>query len=120
ASPMQLYTRLFGPGFADPNKADFTPDPEIMIRHSVLSGVTEDRSKLASSLGAADKARLDQYFTSIRQLENQLALQLQKPAPNDACLVPARPQEQETQVHAGALEIGTVQSNHRIMSKLLA
>ena len=77
-SPVALYARLFGPEFVDPNKADFTPDPRIMLRESVLSAVGDERQKLAQVVGAADKAQLDEYFTSIRELEGQLALQLAK------------------------------------------
>ena len=42
-SPIALYTRIFGPEFKDPNAAHFVPDPDVMLRHSVLSGVTEQR-----------------------------------------------------------------------------
>ena len=52
-----------------------------MVRRSVLSGVKEDRQRVMKAVGAADRARLDQYFTSVRQLEQKLALQLQPPAP---------------------------------------
>jgi hypothetical protein len=30
-SPLALYNRLFGPGFHDPNAADWAPDPRVMI-----------------------------------------------------------------------------------------
>ena len=39
-------------------------------------------------VGAADKARLEEYFSSVRQLENQLALEMQKPDPLPACTIP--------------------------------
>ena len=38
-SPMNFYTRLFGPDFQDPNAPTFTPNPKTMVRKSVLSGV---------------------------------------------------------------------------------
>ena len=44
-SPLALYTRIFGPEFRDPNAANFVPDPDVMVRHSVLSGVTEQRQQ---------------------------------------------------------------------------
>jgi hypothetical protein len=84
-SPLALYKRIFGAEFKDPNAADFTPDPVVLARKSVLSAISERRAALNSSLGAADKARLDEYFTSLRELENQLALRTQKPAPALAC-----------------------------------
>jgi hypothetical protein len=93
--PVSLYKRLFGPEFADPNRAEFKPDPAIMLRQSVLSTVKEDRERLLRTLGAADRARADQYFTSIRQLEQQLALMQEKPVPAEACVVPNVPERVE-------------------------
>lgn len=88
-SPAALYTRLFGPGFRDPNTAEFTPAPAVMARRSVLSAVTDERKAVLKSVGIADRERLDQYFSSIRQLEHQLDLQLQEPAPLKSCRVPS-------------------------------
>ncbi len=85
-----LYPASFGPEFKDPNAADFTPDPAVIVRKSALSAVAEDRADFVKTLGAADKARLDEYFTSLRGLEQQLALQLEKPAPLAACTVPGQ------------------------------
>ena len=64
-SPVALYTRIFGPDFKDPNAAEFAPDPVVMARKSVLSYVTEERKKLMGELGASDRIRLDQYFSSM-------------------------------------------------------
>ena len=72
ASPLALYTRLFGPGFQDPSKGDWKPDPQVMIQQSVLSVVSEDRKRVMQNLGAADRARMDQYFSSVRQAELQM------------------------------------------------
>ena len=81
-SPPELYKRIFGAEFKNPNATEFTPDPAVMARKSVLSAITERRAALSSSLGASDKARLDEYFTSLRDLEEiSLPLRLQKPAP---------------------------------------
>lgn len=89
--PVKLYRRLFGVEFQDPNKADFVPDPRIMLRQSVLSSVKDDRERLMRDLGSADRHRLDQYFTSVRQVEQQLGQLLEKPAPAEACIVPKEP-----------------------------
>jgi hypothetical protein len=40
--------------------------------HSVLDFVLEDASSLQTKLGRNDRARLDQYFTSLRELETSL------------------------------------------------
>jgi len=113
-SPAALYQRLFGLGFKDPNSASFTPDPQVIARRSVLSSVTEQRQALERSVGAADRQKLDQYYTSVRQLENQLDVELTKPAPLESCVVP-RPVA-DRQVNA---EIENVMQNHELMTDLL-
>ena len=88
-SPADLYQRIFGPEFQDPNSPNFTPDPRIKTRKSVLSAVMEQSSDFRRSIGAADKQRLEEYFTAVREMEGRLALQLEKPAPAPACKIPA-------------------------------
>lgn len=85
--PVGLYKRLFGAEFKDPNAADFKPDAAIMLRQSVLSSIKDDREALLRGAGAADRARMDQYFTSVREMEQQLGHMLEKPAPLEACVI---------------------------------
>lgn len=92
-SPLKLYTRIFGPEFVDPNAAEFVPDPEVMVRRSALSAVSDQRQRLMSNVGATDKAKLDNYFTSLRSLEQKLEVQLQKPERLPACSKPKQPGE---------------------------
>jgi len=94
-SPLALYARVFGPEFQDPNAAEFKPDPNVMVRRSALSAVADERRTLMSKLGAADKAKLDNYFTSLRALEQKLDIQLQKPEPLEACTKPGEPTDKE-------------------------
>ncbi|HLG87020.1 MAG TPA: DUF1552 domain-containing protein [Alphaproteobacteria bacterium] len=115
-SPAALYTRIFGPDFRDPNAADFKPDPRVMARQSVLSGVKEQLAEVQVAVGSADKARMDEYLTSLRQLEQQLELELQKPAPLEACSVP-KPTEGAPQP---GTEVETALTNHRLFMALLA
>ncbi len=92
-SPLEAYSRVFG--------AEFRPDPRLMLRKSVLSGVSERRAALMKKVGEADRQRLDSYFTSIRQLERRLALQLQEAS-------------------AGApADLAAVRTNHGLMSEVL-
>jgi uncharacterized protein DUF1552 len=84
-SPLNLYTRIFGPDYQDPNADSFTPSPRIMARKSVLSGVLDQTRELERAVGAEDRARLDQYFTGLRGLERQFDQQLTKPDPIAAC-----------------------------------
>jgi hypothetical protein len=114
-SAVELYRKIFGSEFQDPNSPDFKPNPKIMVRESVLSSVSEQRKDLERDLGAADKARLDQYYTSIRELENRLALQLEKPPAAPKCKLPPEPKE----IPVG-LEVEQVSLRHRAMTDLLA
>jgi hypothetical protein len=114
-SVMSLYNRIFGEGFQDPNDPNWKPSQEVILRRSVLSAVGEQRKALVADLGAADRAKLDQYFTSLREVENQLALQLERPAECEACVVPDRPGD----VVAG-IEVHQLNAISKTMAKLLA
>jgi hypothetical protein len=114
-SPLALYTRIFGPDFRDPNAADFVPDPRTMLRKSVLSAVTDERRALLGEVGSSARSRLEEYFTSVRELEQQLDLELQKPAALPACSVPQNRQEAEL-----GTVIDSVTTNHRLFAQLIA
>ncbi|MEC8860774.1 MAG: DUF1552 domain-containing protein [Pseudomonadota bacterium] len=114
-TPLALYQRLFGEGFQDPNSEHWAPDPAIMLRQSVLSAVTEQRQALMRSVGHEDQLKLEQYFTSLREMENQLAVQLQRPEPREACVIPDMPPEL---ARAGSVDV--VNNNTRVMARLLA
>jgi len=113
-SPLALYSSLFGADYQDPNAKDFTPSPKTLLRKSVLSSVSEDARKLMSQVGAEDKARVDQYFTNLRDLERQLDRQLQKPEPREACVKAKRPPELATGV-----DYQLVAQRHRLFTDLL-
>jgi hypothetical protein len=114
-SPAALYTRLFGPEFKDPNAADFKPDPRVMAKKSVLSAIKGPRDSLMNKLGAADKARLDEYFTSLRQIEQQIDIQLEKPQPLEACSTGTKPDD----VPVGS-EVTMARANHKLFVQILA
>jgi hypothetical protein len=92
-SPLGLYTRLFGAGFQDPSKGDWKPNPEVMLQKSVLSVVADDRKLLLKGVGAEDRARLDQYFTSVRELEKTLDVELRRPEIVAKVDIPSAPEE---------------------------
>jgi hypothetical protein len=54
----------------------------------VLSGISDERASLNKELGAADRQKIDYYFTALRPLEQKLDIQLQKPPPLPACTKP--------------------------------
>jgi len=114
-SPLAFYQRVFGAGFVDPNQADFTPAPSVMVRSSVLSAVHEESKDFLRTLGASDRARMDEYFTSIRQLEHQLALQMEKPDVSESCGIPTPPPEDEVL----GIEIEVAQNNHKLLTDIL-
>ena len=115
-SPVALYKDIFGPDFKDPNAAEFKPDPLVMARASVLSAVKDKRDTLAARVGASDRARLDEYFTSLRSMENKLKIQLEKPAPMEACTIP---KGTEFEVQPGML-IDEAREANRLFAGLLA
>jgi hypothetical protein len=92
-SPVGLYTRLFGPGFQDPSKGDWKPNPDVMLQQSVLSVVADDRKLLSKNVGASDRARLDEYFTSVRELEKTLQVELQRPQITAQVAIPDTPDD---------------------------
>ena len=114
-SPIALYGRVFGTDFRDPNAAEFTPDTTAMARKSVLSAFKDERQGLMKELGANDRARMDEYFTALRELESQLALELEKPAPLEACSRPGAPGS----IPAG-LVIDDIVANNKLFAKLAA
>jgi hypothetical protein len=114
-TPLSLYTRLFGEGYQDPNSPNWTPDPSIMLKQSVLSAITDQRQALMAGLGKADQAKMDQYFTSLREMENQLAIQQQRPEKCESCVTPAKPGEP-----GKAASVDVVNATTKSMAKLLA
>lgn len=92
-SPLNFYKQLFGTDYQDPNASAFTPNPRIMARKSVLSGVLEQTKELSRSVGSEDRARLEQYYTNLRDLERQFDQQLTKPEPIAACHPVISPKE---------------------------
>jgi hypothetical protein len=68
-NPRQLFERLFGAG------AQLSPEArarQSRIRRSVMDMVVADTKKLQSTLGPTDKRKLDEYLSSIREIELQL------------------------------------------------
>ena len=114
-TPVSLYERVYGEGFQDPNNPNWKPDSKVMLRQSVLSAVADQRQALMADVGRADQIKLDQYFTSLREMENQLEIQLQQPEKCEACVVPKPPGEGKK-----SASIDVVNSNTKVMARLLA
>jgi hypothetical protein len=87
-NPLAFFDRIFGSGFA---VGGGEPSPTLEYRRSVLDAVMADIADLQSVLGAADKARLDQHLTGVRDLETRLSRLQEDPPDMAACLTPATP-----------------------------
>jgi hypothetical protein len=67
--PRALFERLFGNGMA------LTPEArarENFYRRSILDFVSDDTRKLETGLGPTDRRKLDEYLSSIREIERQI------------------------------------------------
>jgi len=67
--PRALFERLFGKG------QTLTPEArtrENLYRRSILDFVSDDTRKLEADLGPTDKRKLDEYLSSIREIERQI------------------------------------------------
>lgn len=68
--PRAVFERLFG-------SLDLGVDPvrrrrQEMYEKSILDGVIDDARRLQSSLGGADKAKMDEYLSSVREIETRI------------------------------------------------
>lgn len=70
-SPRALFARLFG----DPDEAADAQALERAraSRRSVLDLAREEAKRLLSRVGPADRRKLDEYFTAVREVEGRLA-----------------------------------------------
>ncbi len=68
-SPSALYRRMFVQGTAKEVEARVE---DLRTGRSILDFVNDSAKRIAGKLGSADRDRLDQYFTSVRDLESQL------------------------------------------------
>jgi hypothetical protein len=78
-SPRHVFERLFGNG-------DASGDPQAAARRaryrqSILDGVVDETRRLKSSVGDADRRKIDEYLTSIREVERSIQkAQSERPA----------------------------------------
>ena len=70
-NPRSVFERLYG-------SLDTDPDPKVRERlsenrKSMLDFINEDAKQLVRSLGASDRRKIDEYLTSLREIERQIA-----------------------------------------------
>lgn len=80
--PRQLFREIFKTG----DLTDDTAQQEAARRTSLLDHVRLDAQRLNQRIGSEDKKRVDEYLTSISELEKQFAA-----TPEPGCLAPDEP-----------------------------
>jgi hypothetical protein len=79
--PKSVFDRLFA-GF-DPNATQATVEKRRAYGKSIIDFVRDDATTLKTQLGASDLRKLDEYFTSVRDLEKQVeAIEVDGPSCN--------------------------------------
>lgn len=75
-NPRALFNRLFGAGdYEDDNGAPLSPEDRARRQaedRSILDTVMEEAGSLRRNLGVHDREKLDEYFTSVREVERRL------------------------------------------------
>ena len=82
--PEVLFEKLFG---TESNNTIAAARQAMAQRRSLLDSIREEAAALQRQLGTADRARLDQYFTSIRDLEERIRVEgewIDRPKPTVA------------------------------------
>jgi Protein of unknown function (DUF1552) len=69
SDPRNLFERLFG---ADAAEAPAARAKRLAMRQSILDDVMGNTQRLQSTLGGADRRKLDEYLTSVREIEQQV------------------------------------------------
>jgi hypothetical protein len=71
-NPRHVFERLFGT--ADPMADPAAVARRARYRQSILDGATEDARRLNADLGPADRRKLDEYLTAVREVERGIQL----------------------------------------------
>lgn len=69
SDPRNLFERLFGSDIIESPAAHARRQG---MRQSILDGVLGETQKLESTLGASDRRKLDEYLSSVREIERQV------------------------------------------------
>jgi hypothetical protein len=88
----EVFKRLFIQGSEEEIEAQ---ERRLELGQSILDAVADQASSLKRNVGARDRDRLDQYFTSVRELEQRMAMSKEwerKPKPKVSASVPLDPE----------------------------
>mgnify|MGYP002817657202 CR=1 FL=1 len=87
-----MFTRMFIQGTAEESKEQIR---KLELGQSILDTVADQAKSLQRNLGGRDKERLDQYFTSVRNLEQRIVASKEwehRPKPKVNATVPLDPE----------------------------
>lgn len=70
-NPRSLFERLFGT--VDPSLDAATKARRVLYKKSILDLTRQQTATLTGTLGSSDKRKMDEYLTSIREVENRIA-----------------------------------------------
>jgi hypothetical protein len=85
-NPRQVFERLFGEGPPDQRKANLLRRQEE--QHSILDFVLADAKAMETRMDGRDRAKLDQYLTSVREIEQRIGRAESMPLANPAIDTP--------------------------------
>jgi hypothetical protein len=84
--PRAAFERLFGDGATTKERAE-----RRALDRSILDGIIGDVSRLSGGLAPADKTRLDEYLTDVRELERRIQNVERYNAQGGSAALPAAP-----------------------------
>jgi hypothetical protein len=70
SDPRILFERLFGTDVVEPPAARAR---RLAMRRSILDDVVTETTRLQATLGGSDRRKVDEYLTSVREIEQQVA-----------------------------------------------
>src|SRR5260370_23455491 len=97
SNPQTLFRRLVMCSSLMPGTGTGGPPPDPMavertkFEKTVMSAVKDEAKRLSSCVGVDDRARLDQYYTSISELEQRFTTVPPVGMPSMSCMKPGEP-----------------------------
>ena len=108
-NPAAVFTRVFGTTGTDTSAVA----RQQAERRSVLDAVKQSYTKLNPRLGAADRAKLDEHLTNVRDLETRLTA---VGAAGAGCARPADPGKVDYKANASFPAVGKLQTDLLVMA----
>jgi hypothetical protein len=119
--PRLVFERLFGNG--DQRESEESRQRRRLNQKSVLDFVLEDARRLQSKLGRTDRRKLDEYMTSVRELEQRIERAEKFPAPVPEFAAPTsvpRDYEQHLRILFDLLALAFQTDSTRVSTFMLA